>query len=273
MTTLWRTLRLTFALTLALLMVGTVGVNRATAKPIDESRAKVNVIITQAPPTSEDFLIYNIKAVNSGDMWAHYTKITVPFDSAALKLVDTQFSGAPAWVTGMQANSFEIRTERLNANGGATIATVHFARLPGAAKSAALTERLTYMWQDDVKSGSGSSNLPLSAAAAEPFYTLTHRQSGENHFFSSNIFVPGEHVVFWYNTPSGVAMPAEVRKGVIVDAASTGKGEEGADYAVADANGALDLEFETDKLVAGSYTMVAQGQLSGFTAVGMCDLP
>lgn len=273
MTTLWRPLRLALALTLAILMVGTVGINRATAKPIDGNHAKVNVIITQVPPTSQDMLTYTIKAANRGDMWAHYAKITVPFDSAAFNLLDVQFSGAPAWVTKIEATAFEIRTDRLNSNGGATIATVHFVRLPGASKNATLTERLAYTWQDDVKGGSGYSNLPVGAAAAQPFYTLTHRQTGGGHFFSSNVFVPGEPVVFWYHTPSGIIVPAEVKKGQIVDAATTGEGEQGADYALADADGALDLQFETSDLAAGQYTMVARGEISGFTAVGMCELP
>src|SRR5689334_12316555 len=115
MTALRRILRLSLAFTLALLMTGAIGINSAMAKPADGNRAKVNVIVTQTPPSSEDLLIYTIKVANSGDMWAHYAKVAVPFDSAALKLVDVQFSGAPAWVTKVEANSFEIRTERLSA--------------------------------------------------------------------------------------------------------------------------------------------------------------
>jgi hypothetical protein len=267
MITSWRTLRLALALALALLLAGSLGINRAAARPIDEDRADVKVVIM--PVAGPDSLTYTIQAVNRGDNWAHYAKIAVPFDATALKLLDVQFSGVPAWVTQTGSGSFDIRTERLNSNGGATTATVRFAALkPGAG----LMERLTYSWRDSSGGGHGRSNLPLMAAAAQPFATLTHREVGKDHFFSSNVFVPGEPVVFWYHLPDGSVVPTEVKKGVIIAAASTDANDKGSDYALADGEGAIDLEFSTGHLAAGQYTMVARGDISGITAVGGCRL-
>jgi hypothetical protein len=269
MITSWRTLRLALALTLALLLAGSIGINPAAARPIDEDRADVKVIIVPATPTSAEIVPYTITVVNRGDSWAHYAKIAVPFDAAALKLVDVQFSGAPAWVTQTTANSFEFRTQRLSSAGGTTTATVRFAPLKAGA---GLTERLTYTWRDSAKAESGRSNLPLSAAAAQPFATLTHREAGKEHFFSSNVFVPGEPVVFWYHLPDGRIVPTEVKKGVIVAAASTDAKDKGADHVMADAEGALDLKFSTGGLAAGQYMMVAHGDISRITAVGECQV-
>ncbi|HET9221754.1 MAG TPA: hypothetical protein VFO07_04585 [Roseiflexaceae bacterium] len=259
------TLRL--ALLLALLLAGSLGINRAAARPIDEERAAVKVVIM--PVASPDSLTYTIRALNRGDSWAHYAKIAVPYDATALKLIDVQFSGAPAWVTQTGPGSFDIRTERLNSNGGATTATVRFAALkPGAQ----LMERLTYSWADSIGGSSGRSNLPLTVAEAEPYATLTHRQAGTDHFFSGKVFVPGEPVVFWYHLPDGSIVPTEVKNGVIVAADSTDAKDKGSDYALADADGAIDLEFSTGHLAAGQYTMVARGDISGITAVGECRL-
>jgi hypothetical protein len=251
-------------------LVGSVGVGGVAARLIKEDSAKVSVTIVQAPPTSDDILTYTIKAANRGDGWAHYAKITVPFDAAALKPLDVQFSGAPAWVMTSEAGLFQIRTERLNSGGGATTATLRFVRLPGAAKSAALTERLTYNWRDSAGGGNGRSNLPVDAP--QPFYTLAHREVGNKHFFSTNIFLPGEPVVFWYQTPSGSTVPTEVKSDAIVDAASTNAVDQGADYVLADPNGAFDLRFSTGDLSPGEYMMVARGDISGLTAVGMCQI-
>jgi hypothetical protein len=270
MITTWRTLRLAIALALVALLAGSVGVGRVAARPIDEEHAKVSVVVVQAPPTAADILTYTIKATNRGDGWAHYAKITVPFDAAALKLLDVQFSGTPAWVAASEAGSFEIRTERLNSGGGATTATLRFARQPGAATNAALADRLSYAWRDNAGGGRGRSNLP--ADAPQPFYPLAHREVAGKHSFSSNLFLPGEPVVFWYQTPSGSTVATEVKRDLIIDAASTNADDQGSNYVLADADGAFDLRFSTGDLSPGEYMMVARGDISGLTAVGMCQL-
>jgi hypothetical protein len=264
-----RILRLAIAMALTALLIGSIGVSGVAARPIKEDAAKISVTIVQAPPTG-DILTYTVKATNRGDGWAHYAKITVPFDAAALKPLDVTFTGAPAWVAKSEAGMLQIRTERLNSGGGATTATLRFTRLPGAAKDAALTQRLAYNWRDEAVGGSGRSNLPVDAP--QPFYTLTHREVANKHFFSTNVFLPGEPVVFWYQTPSGSTMPTEVKRDVIVDAASTNADEQGSDYVLADPDGALDLRFSTGDLTPGEYMMVARGNISGFTAVGMCQI-
>jgi hypothetical protein len=269
MITISRTFRLAVTMVVAALLIGSIGVGGVAARPIDEDSAKISVTIVQAPPAG-DILTYTVKAINRGDGWAHYAKITVPFDAAALKLLDAQFSGAPAWIAKSEAGMFQIGTERLNSGGGATTATLRFVRLPGTANGAALTQRLTYNWRDAAGGGKGRSNLPVDAP--QPFYALTHRQVENKHFFSTNIFLPGEPVVFWYQTPSGGTVPTEVKRDVIVDAASTNAADQGSDYVLADPDGALDLRFSTGDLSPGEYMMVARGNISGFTAVGMCQV-
>jgi hypothetical protein len=79
-------------------------------------------------------------------------------------------------------------------------------------------------------------------------------------------------VVFWYNNPRGDVVETEVHQGVIVTATSTGQDNPGESYASADANGAIDLRFDTHGFASGEYKMVARGEVSGFTTVGHCDI-
>jgi hypothetical protein len=269
----WRTLRVALALTLALLMASSFGVRSAAARPIDEDRAEVTVTVMQATPVSQDVLSYTIRVVNRGHGWARYAKVSVPYDATALKLKDVQFTGVPAWLTANNAGLFQIRTERLNSGGSTTIATVRFARLPGAT-GAVLTERLAYSWGDATAGGSGRSNLPFIPVAGQQYAMLKHEESGMLHLFSANTFVPGEPVVFWFHTPDGMVEEAEVHQlNEIVMASSTGEEDPGASYATADANGAINIRFRTSRMPAGPYTMVAHGYYSGLEAVGECMLP
>lgn len=260
--------RLGFVLALTVLLGGMFGIAPAMARPAEPERADVRVMVVQAPPVSEDLLTYTIKAMNRGDSVAYYAQLKVSYDATALKLMDVQFSGAPAWVIKSETGAFQIQTQRLNSSGGATIATARFTPLK---ENAQLTERVTYKWADAFGSKSSRSNLPLSAEL-QPYATLTHQQTSDQHFFSANLFLPGEPVVFWYHLPDGTVVPTEVKKGVIIDAASTDAKDKGADYAVANADGAINLRFSTHHLAAGEYTMIARGDISGFTAVGHCAL-
>lgn len=267
-----RTLRLALVLALALVMVVPAAANRAYARPTDQDKAQVSAVIARAADDG-GLLTYTIKVANRGDGFASHATVTVPFDATMLRLADVTFAGAGGWVMRIDDGSFQFRTERLGSGGGTTIATARFSRLAGAPASAVLTERLTIAWGDRTGGGSGRSNLPMNLMMAQPYPVLAHRHVEAKHYFSSTIFVPGEQVVLWYNTPRGEAVETEVHHGVIVTAPSTGEDNPGENYASADANGAIDLRFDTHGLAAGSYTMVARGEISGFTAIGPCDLP
>jgi hypothetical protein len=266
-----RTLRLVFVLALALVMVAPGAINRAYARPTGEDKALVNAVIARAPDDGA-MLTYTIRVANRGDGYASHATVTVPFDATTLRLADVAFTGAGGWVTRIDADSFQFRTQRLASGGGTTIATARFSRLAGAPASVTLTERLAIAWGDNAGGGRGRSNLPMNLAMAQPYPVLAHREVGTKHYFSSTIFVPGEPVVFWYHTPRGDVVETEVHQGVIVSAPSTGQDNPGESYASADANGALDLRFDTHGLASGEYTMVARGEVSGFTTVGHCDI-
>jgi hypothetical protein len=268
----WRTLRLALVLALALVMVVPAAANRAYARPIDQDKAQVSAVIARVAG-DDALLIYTVKVANRGDGFASHATVTVPYDATMLRLADVTFAGAGGWVTRIDDGSFQFRTERLGSGGGTTIATVRFSRMASASESAVLTERLMVAWGDRTGGGSGRSNLPMNLTMAQPYPALTHRHVDAKHYFSSTIFVPGEQVVFWYNNPRGEAVETEVHHGVIVTATTTDRDNPGENYASADANGAIDLRFDTHGLAAGSYTMVARGEISGFTVIGPCDLP
>ena len=260
--------RFAFVLTLAVLLAGVFSITPAMAKPVEPERARVSVVVMQAPLASADTLTYTIKTINRGDSAAYHAVLVVPYDASALKLEDVQFSGVPAWVVKSEAGSVQIRTERLNSNGGTTLATLRFSALK---PNAQLTERVSYHVADAIGDRDGRSNLPLSASM-QPYAVLAHREAGNQHFFSANMFLPGEPVVFWYQLPDGTVVPTEVKNGVIIAADSTDARRQGADYAFATGDGAIDLRFSTRHLTAGEYIMVARGDISGITAVGRCTI-
>lgn len=262
MRTLRGMLRLVLTLTLAVIVAGATGAGSALAAQPGAGAADVVVTVRPGPQSAEG-VAYTIVATNNGTEVAHNTTISVPFDSAALRVLGVQSEGSRAWVKSQPANTIEIQIDQL-ANGGESVAaTVHFARLPGAPAGTGLTQRLTYHWGDGTISGAGRSNLPV--ANAQPAYALTVTPDAGLQTFKSGIFAPGEPVTLWYNTPTGVAK-------VTFDGAKLTTADDRVDdsisYIRADADGNISIDFSTAGLAPGAYSMVAHGNWTGFSAVG-----
>ena len=76
--------RFAFVLTLAVLLAGVFGTMPAMAKPVEPERARVSVVVMQAPLASADTLTYTIKTINRGDSAAYHAVLVVPYDASAL---------------------------------------------------------------------------------------------------------------------------------------------------------------------------------------------
>lgn len=158
-------------------------------------------------------------------------------------------------MSAIETNAVIIRTGRLEAKGGTVVGTVRMQVLTSVPAGAALAEPAEHTWSDKQDGGSGVSNKPaLRAGAApldSPFYPLAilpHAQAGAPAYqIDSDLFVPGEPVALWYNTPSG-----EVRTIGRVTASS---------------NGVLATTFSAEGLAPGFYSVVASGIWSNITAV------
>jgi hypothetical protein len=275
-----KSLRLLSAIALAILLSGLVGLGQAAAAPAVKktSGAKVSVaIIPKEAGTDVNMLVYDLNAVNHQGTYARNLTITVPFDGAALKLVDVEFSGESAWIRQQDANVLVYRINGLHKNHPNT-ATLRFAKLPNAPADAALTERVAYVWSVEGKKHSGSSNMPMTP---KPYYALDvsafSTPEGVTQRFAGNVFVPGEPVSFWCNMPDGEVHGLVIRnepEAVLAHRLTTNEKRDHSyvEAIRADGEGAMSIDFPAEELTGGDYSIVAYGQWSGLSAVGAFTL-
>jgi hypothetical protein len=197
-----------------------------------------------------DILTIKIVATNRGKGGARNATITVSYDPALLRPLDSRLSRPSAWVSALRPNSLEIQTGPLSPDGDAVTAIVRFQVQPHVAHGTTLAARLTYTWRDDRQLGVGRSNQLSLVAAAEsihrPRYQLLYStiDLSDDHapalaVFIGTYFAPHEPITSWYTTPDGQ------------DVAVT--------TVAADANGQVTLRFNPVDLSTGAYTIVARG--------------
>lgn len=221
-----------------------------------------HIIVYQDPDPNtvsqrNGIVTYSIVVKNLGKGSAKETVVTMPFDASEAKAIDATFSRKGPWVSKLITNTLEFRTGPLASNGDTVTATVRLATLPAVANNTSLSERLTYRWADGRSGGNGRSNLPILTAGGsdnnQQFYTLNVEPptgpAGSTHRFTTGIFAPDEPITFWYNAPDGTVEPLN--------------------NLTANTDGAMNAEFSTKNLKPGTYSMVARGNWTGFTAVGM----
>lgn len=271
-------IRLALFMVLAVLVtrLGVGHVVAQTAQPTPQPRfpksAFVTVVQRPEPNVSVrpgDIVTSTIVVVNRGEGSARQVTLNVPFDPAQVSVLDVQFSRAGAWVSALLADMLVIQTGRLDAGGDTVTATLRLATLPGLADGTSLGKRISYTWNDDADDGTGRSNLPAlvvgDQSRQQPWYPLAvnrvNRAAGVAYVFSSDIFAPREPVTFWYNTPTGQV----VELGPIDNDANG--------IVIASEDGVATLQLSTTGLAPGTYSMVAYGNWTAFTAVGIFQVP
>ncbi len=270
-----RIAQLVLALMLALLLGSSVGLGAAAAAPIDKERIHADVKVVVLPKSVNGGpLAYELIATNEGHDYARNMLITLPFDSAKLVPVDVKFSGSQAWVKKSEATSLLFQIPKLDAS-GKTVITIQFARLPGAPKDAALTERATFHWRDAYADGRGKTNVPQPVAL--PFYPMGVRPLAEADEptlqFGSSLFAPSEPLTFWCNMPDGTVHELLIKKSNIAFEHRISEKDKNANqyntYMRADENGGFTLNLVTnEELGQGKFSVVAYGHWTGLTAVG-----
>lgn len=199
---------------------------------------------------------YTVVVTNQGAGSAEQVSLSMPYDPAVVQVLDARFSQDDAWVSAVLSDTLVLETGRVSADGGVVTATVRLAVLPQVPLGTQLTGRLL-VEGDGVEDGRDRSNQTTlvvgSSDHSQPFYALSaspaRGPSGATYVFSSAIFVPREPVTFWYRTPAG----SDVEVGVVA----------------ADADGVVTLPLTTTDLAAGTYSMVAYGNWSSLTSVGV----
>lgn len=223
---------------------------------IPETRKPALVTVVQRLPATTTLSpggIFTLELVitNRGAGPASATVLTLSLPSARVRVLNATFSRADAWVSRLQTDLLEIRTGALRPNGDTVKATLQFAVADSVNVGDDLGGVLSFTWSDDGSGGRSRSNtlvLPVGAQLPIPFAGLTASPAdGTNLSFTSTIFAPGEPVAFWYNTPDGKAVELRTLR--------------------ADANGQIAVILNAAGLPPGTYTLVAFGHWTEFTAV------
>lgn len=211
------------------------------------------------PPASigDDGIInYTFTVTNRGAGDAKDVLATLPFDGAALRLLDATFSTTAAYVSSInkEAPSLTFHTGPIAPN-ASVIATVRMLVRPGTPDGTSLSQRVWFNWLDGKSGGEGASNQPVVVAGgadADLMYypievTPADAAASELRFVKSTVFIPNESVSLWYNTPIGTAV--------------------GLGTVTADSSGSINITLDTNGVASGAYSIVAVGAWSQFTAV------
>jgi hypothetical protein len=248
------------------LMVGMVGTVHAQLASSPGTIDNPPIIVThKAIPNTNvqvgDIVTYEFVAQVHHGEGAGNVIITVPYNPSVLQFLDgTQFSQEEAWITSNENGFLKIETGRVGKGRPVTV-MVRAKVLSGATLGSRLTGRVTYTWYEGQQRRIGRSNLPLVSAGQvanhQSYYTFTPNTSVapvavNRSFQSQNIFFPYEPVQLWYNTPQGHTIEL---------------GRVGADV-----NGVVAVEITTDTMFDGSYSIVAHGVTSNFTAIGTFEI-
>jgi hypothetical protein len=203
-------------------------------------------------------LEYELRAKNYGKGSANVDRVTLPFDRNQLTVETAVFSEEGKkqgdWVSESTSDHVTVNFNNI-ASGELRTATIIFRVKSGLADGAVISIRATTDWSDDRGGGSWGSNwAPILVGKSNdsaPWVWLTVEPlggyAGTSHRFFSDRFIPGEGVVTWLNTPSGVR--ALDLKGV------------------ADGSGRVTLDFRSTNLTPGTYSLVVYGARSNLTAI------
>lgn len=205
-----------------------------------------------ADPAFGPVAVYTLTFLNHGPGQALDTTLVMPFDPAALRIIDARFSQPGAWVSNLLRDSLTIRSGEIQSGGGAVVATIRFALAASAQESATFGAPLAFHWRDPAGGGSGRSNRPVvvdDAGIATVPLTITPGSGAPQalRLVQSDVFVPGEVVAFWLDTPQGTLALG---------------------HKAADADGAISVSIDPRSLASGSYTVVAYGHWSALTVRG-----
>lgn len=197
-----------------------------------------------------------IEVANRGRGRASNATITLATDPALLAVLDARFSRSGAWVSSLTPQTIVIQTGALAARTDVITITLRLRVLPEAPAGAALGARASFTWRDGVNGGAGRSNLPVLVVGAAdqdaPTLPLAITGGAGSLTYTSAIFAPFEPVGVWYNTPDGRAVAVATLR--------------------ADLNGQVSGLLSTAGLAPGSYSLVAAGEWSLLTSVGIFEV-
>jgi hypothetical protein len=227
------------------------------------SRASPNITVIRG-----GIVTYTVVITNRGRGRARNVIINMPFRRSAVTVLDATFSNSTtAWVSELRGDGLTIRTGPVAGGGAIVIATIRVRVNDTVVNGTAVADRISFEWDDNGDDGLGSTNVPILVVGDsnrnETNYSfVVSPQSGpvgQTRSFESNIFAPGEPVALWINTPDGRNVPLD-------DLADDD--DDDSDQFTADEDGVLAIDITLSDFAPGSYTVVAYGTWTEFTATG-----
>ncbi len=185
--------------------------------------------------------------------------IELPFDDAALTLLDATPGRADVWVSDVQPGLITIRTGPLAATRDLITITIRF-RVRDDAPIGHAIGRVARLWYRDgvTELGRGQSNLPRAVIGWGPELNFERRPdlavNAHTIAYTATGFAPGEPVGIWYNPPTG-APPMTVTT------------------VRADGDGRVSGTLTISDWTAGDYTLVLFSHHSQQTFVGAFSVP
>jgi hypothetical protein len=199
-------------------------------------------------------LAYEIRLKNYGHANTTIAHVTLPYQSHQLRLTGSHFNRPDDWVSQVTSDRVVVTFARLE-SGAACTGTLFFQVNEALADNTVISMRASYEWSDDhgtrswqtnwapVLVGGGNDSAPWVWLAIDPVAS----PPGTTHHLFTDRFIPGEGIVTWLNTPSGVR-PLDLR-------------------GVADLMGRVWLDFTSEDLAPGTYSLVLYGARSNLTAI------
>lgn len=225
-----------------------------TATPRPAEPADLAVTLWPSPSINvarNGTLQYEIRIKNYGSGRASSADVKLPYNRQLMTVTNSRFSKAGDWVSQL-TNEHVIVTFGPVAPGEYRTATIIFKVQGNLVDNTVLNMRASYTWAG---SGTWPSNwapvLVRSGDASAEWVWLSvtpdNGPVGTTHRFFTDRFIPGEGIITWLNTPTGV-QPLTLRS-------------------IADTQGRVTVDFKSDGLKAGRYSLVLYGARSNLTAV------
>lgn len=279
--------RITIAALVGMLAFGIAGVRTATAAPPSDpglpgrTGAHLTMAIeavTVSEIGKDGVFTDTIIVKNDGMHAATDVLLTVPYDSAALKLVNVSIVRESAWVTKLLPSAFIADLDRISSAGDTVRVAVTFAKLPGYTDTKGINAVVKAQWTDGDGRHTALTDMllvkPLLLAGPQIAAPVTASDDTIVKVYGA-AFQAGEIVTFWYNTPVGTAAPLYIRNGNLTierrQKIANGNGPSdyvnNSQYLVANEKGQIATLLGVQGLRPGDYSIVARGMTNSATIV------
>ncbi len=264
--------RIVSAGVLGLLAAGLSGIGSVAAA---SSNADTSIHINATPVAAAQVkpgqnFTSTFKVSNLGDGLARDVRLVMTYPSA-VQVQAAAFDRTEAWVNATTATSLEARLGDIGSHGGMVKMVVSFLTLPGYTAGTPLQVQVRTNWNDiKGKNKHNGEAVPILVNEAVAANAASETMSGQIVTVNGSGFKPGEPVHFWYNVPGGSVAPLYIHNGALTTDKTYRQSKTNANAKryvnneikiYADANGRINITFNTAGLAPGSYSIVACGMV------------